>query len=262
MRTYYQFALLSFRRSFSYKAEYIFGMINSILVIFAGVAIWTAVYGDQSVVLGISKEQAVTYSILAFILRSWYSMDEFIIDNKLKSGEIAADLLKPIYFPFYLFSVIFGETAFQFITKVLPTVAVSALIFRFQPPADIINGCMFLFSLIMSYLLMFLTNYLFWLMAFWVYSTWSLITIKNAVILLLSGATIPLWFLPKPLKVWIELLPFKGIYFTPISIYLDEMTPKRMAYTFLEQAVWIVVLYFAGACLWKRAQKHLVIQGG
>jgi ABC-2 type transport system permease protein len=262
MRAYFQFAKKSFRRRAVYRLEYFLGLFNAILTIFIGAAIWEAVYNDNSMLAGIEKNQMITYAVLGMVMRTMLTMNEFIIDGKIQSGEIAVDLLKPLYFPRYIFSMILGEIGFNLWTKVLPVIVLSFFVFQLDLPASAGVAGLFAISLIFAYLLLYTMNFLFWLLAFWIHHTWSIITIKNSLLLLLSGATIPLWFLPAPLERIVSVLPFRHIYYTPLSIYLGQIQPGDIFAIFVQELLWIVVLYGAGRVLWQRAQLKLIIQGG
>lgn len=40
-------------------------------------------------------------------------------------------------------------------------------------------------------------NFIVWISSFWFYWTFSLVTIKDAAVMILSGALLPLWFMPQ-----------------------------------------------------------------
>ncbi|WP_419871392.1 ABC transporter permease [Candidatus Pristimantibacillus sp. PTI5] len=262
MRAYIEVARRSFHRKSSYKLEYYLGLFGSLLSIFISVAIWKAVYGSTASFAGITQEQAVTYAVIAMLMRIVLSMNEFLIDGKIKSGEIASDLIRPYHFLTYVFSMIIGEVGFNLWTKALPLIILSIFMFQLEVSHSWINLLFFLISAAFSYLLLYFFNLIFWLFAFWVHQTWSIVTIKNAAVLLLSGATIPYWFLPDWLAYIFEWLPFKYIYFTPVTIALGEAHQGDILRLFIEQIGWILLLAAAGLLLWRRAQNKLIIQGG
>ncbi|MBQ8040884.1 MAG: ABC-2 family transporter protein, partial [Lachnospiraceae bacterium] len=59
-----------------------------------------------------------------------------------------------------------------------------------------------------------------------------------------------------------NLLPFSSMYFTPVQIYLGQLTAKEIGTKFLIQMLWIGVLYLCGNIFWKKGKKKLVVQGG
>ncbi|MUT64910.1 ABC-2 family transporter protein [Paenibacillus sp. NEAU-GSW1] len=262
MNAYVHFAKKSFRRKAVYRLEYFLGLFNAVLMLFIGVAIWSALYHNDEMIDGVSKSQMITYAVLGMIMRTMLSMNEFLIDGKIRSGEIASDLLKPLYFPRYIFSIVLGEVGFNLWTKVLPVVVLSFLVFHLDLPSSVLDASLFVLSLILAYLTLYYLNFLFWMLSFWIHHTWSMVTIKNAILLLLSGATIPLWFLPGPIQSILGVLPFQNIYFTPLSIYLGQTSAGEAIFIFVQEIVWIFGMYLIGRILWKRAQKRLIIHGG
>jgi ABC-type uncharacterized transport system permease subunit len=56
--------------------------------------------------------------------------------------------------------------------------------------------------------------------------------------------------------------PFSSIYFTPISIYLGQLSGGEILTKCLIQAAWIVLIYTGGNILWKKGQQKLIVQGG
>ncbi|WP_054943543.1 ABC transporter permease [Paenibacillus ihuae] len=262
MRTYVEFMSRSFRSHAIYRLQYFLGLFNSILTIFIGAAIWDAVYGGRQIFEGITREEMITYSVLGMIMRAMLSMNEFVIDHKVHTGEIAADLLRPVRFLDYIFSIVLGEVLYNIWTKVLPVLILAFLIFDLVVPEQTVFIVLFVVSLVLSYFVLYSFNLIVWLSAFWVHHTWSIVTIKNALILLLSGAVIPLWFMPDWMADILAWLPFKAIYFTPLSIYLGKATLHEIWSLYIGQVLWIAVLLTIGCLIWRKAQYKLVIQGG
>ena len=73
---------------------------------------------------------------------------------------------------------------------------------------------------------------------------------------------IPLWFMPEGVKRVLEFLPFSSIYFTPVQIYLGQLTYGEIALKCGIQILWIVLIYLLGDFLWRKGQKKLIVQGG
>ena len=78
----------------------------------------------------------------------------------------------------------------------------------------------------------------------------------------LSGSMIPLWFMPEWMSGIVEYSPFSSIYFTPVQIYLGQLSYEDIAYKCGLQLVWIGIIYMIGNLLWAKGKKKLVVQGG
>lgn len=262
MRAYVEFAKKAFQINITYRTDFVAGVINAIVMIFVNISIWKAIYEDEQTVDGVQLKILITYIVLAFLMQCIYGMDEYRIENKVRSGSISLDLLKPISFSGYIFSYNIGILIFRVIMQLTPVLIVSIVLFRMLPPFNLAMLTCFFLSLIIGYLVLYNLSYIMWLSSFWFYWTFSLVTIKDAAVMIMSGALLPLWFMPQSLVNFINLTPFASIYYVPISIYLGQVPPEEIALVIVKQLVWAAVLFFIGRLLWKMALKKLVVQGG
>jgi ABC-2 type transport system permease protein len=262
IRAYLEIAKKAFQNSLAYRVEYFAGLINTLILIFVNVAIWKAIYGEDGSYDGVQLQIVLTYIILGFLMQSIFSMDEYFIATKVNNGLISSDLLKPISFRLMVFSYNFGLAVFKILMNLLPAVIISVIFFRLLPPFSPVMGICFLISLALGYLVLYCLNFIVWLSAFSFYGTFSLVTIKDAIVVIMSGALIPLWFMPQWLYDFIKLTPFDSIYYIPISIYLGQIPSNEIIYSIIKQLFWIVLLIGIGHIIWKFASKKLVVQGG
>ncbi|WP_220471220.1 ABC transporter permease [Cohnella cholangitidis] len=261
-RAYLAFAKKAFQNNVVYRSEYYAGVINAIVMIFVNIAIWKAIYEEDGALEGVQFKMMATYVVLSFLLQTLYVMDEYIVEVKVRTGSIAADLLKPVHFRLYLFSFTVGTLVFRFVMQLLPALVVSLFLFQLLPPFSLLYFFYFLASAALGYLVLYHLNFLVWVSSFWFYWTFSLVTIKDTAVMILSGALIPLWFMPESWQRTIELTPFAAIYSTPIQIYLGMVPENEILTSMMRQALWVVGLAAAGHVLWKAATRKLVLQGG
>ena len=78
----------------------------------------------------------------------------------------------------------------------------------------------------------------------------------------LTGAVIPLPFLPDKIKEILELLPFAAMQNVPLRIYSGSMTDAEMVRAVALQVFWLVVLMLFGKALCRVAVKRVTAQGG
>lgn len=262
LRTYWEFAKKAFQNNVVYRVDYFAGVINSIVMIFVNIAIWRAIYNEEDTLSGIGFRVIMTYIALSFLMQTMFVMDEYLIENKVRSGLIATDLLKPINFRLYIFSYNIGTLLFRTIMQLVPVLILSIIFFKILPPFSPLMAGYFVVSAVLAYLVLYNLNFIVWISSFWFYWTFSLITIKDALLMVLSGALLPLWFMPAGISNIIKLTPFDSIYFTPISIYLGQIPVNEIIFSLGRQAIWVIILLGIGQLLWNRATKRLVIQGG
>ncbi|QNU68939.1 ABC-2 family transporter protein [Ruminiclostridium herbifermentans] len=262
MKPYLAIAKKSFQNNLAYRADYYAGLINTLILIFVNIAIWKAIYGEDGSYDGVQLKIVLTYIVLGFLMQSFFIMDDYFIQNKITNGLISSDLLKPISFRMLVFSYNLGAAGFKILMNLIPAIFISLLFFEFLPPFSMSMFVFFILSLCLGYLVLYCLNFIVWVTAFWFYQTFSLVTIKDALIAVLSGALIPLWFMPTWLYNFIKMTPFDSIYYIPITIYLGQTPSNEILTVLLKQVLWIALLTVIGHFIWKAATKKLVVQGG
>jgi ABC-2 type transport system permease protein len=262
MRVYLEFAKKSFQNNIVYRMDYFAGVINAIVMIFVNLAIWKAIYEEEETLEGVQFKMLATYIVLSFLMQVLYMMDEYFIESKVRSGLISSDMIKPINFRLYVFSYNVGTMIFRLIMQLLPALIISIFLFKLLPPFSFIMLTYFVISGLLGYLVLYNLNFIVWVSSFWFYWTFSLVTIKDAAVMIFSGALIPLWFLPQGLVDFIKLTPFDSIFYTPIRIYLGMVPENEIVASLVKQMIWVFVLFGIGQLLWRAATKKLVVQGG
>ncbi|MDP5274590.1 ABC transporter permease [Chengkuizengella axinellae] len=262
MRVYLEFAKKSFQNSIVYRMDYFAGVINAIVMILVNIYIWKAIYEEEAAIEGVQFKIIVTYIIISFLMQMVYMMDEYFIENKVRSGLISMDMLKPIHFRWYVFSYNIGTVVFRLLLQFTPAIIVSIFLFNLLGPFSVLYFSYFLLSAVLGYLVLYNLNFIVWISSFWFYWTFSLVTIKDAAVMILSGAMIPLWFMPEWLVDFIKLTPFDAIFYIPIRVYLGMVPEQEILSALFRQVMWIFILFLIGQLLWKAATKKLVVQGG
>ncbi|MEO3944718.1 ABC-2 family transporter protein [Gorillibacterium sp. CAU 1737] len=261
-RAYLELAKKSFQNNLVYRAEYLAGVLNAVVMIFVNISIWRAIYEEEGALEGVQFKMMATYVVLSFLLQTLYVMDEYFVEVKVRSGLISSDLLKPISFRLFVFSNTIGTMIFRLLLQLSPALLLSIVLFQMLPPFSVTMTLYFAISALLGFLVLYNLNFLVWISSFWFYWTFSLVTIKDAAVLIFSGALVPVWFMPDWLADFVEATPFASIYSTPIRIYLGMIPENEIVTGLLVQVLWVVILGLAGAVLWHRASRKLCVQGG
>ena len=184
------------------------------------------------------------------------------LQDKIKSGTIANEFLKPVNFMLRLLAENVGEGVFKIIFHFLPSVLLTLLFTELCPPASILHFLIMFISVIFGYLILWLISFIVQTWSFWLFSVWGIMTIKNVIVKILAGTLLPLWFMPEGLRKIIAFTPFEAIYFTPVQIYLGEVRGEELIGKMMVQLLWVVVLWIIAQFFWKKGTKKLVVQGG
>lgn len=229
--------------------------------------LWKAIYDSSgtSVVNGMTFYDTMIYLILATAIFNLLEM--FIIwdmSRMIQSGEIIMHLLKPMKYRLYSFWSYSGAHVTQFFLTFIPTFIVVMLVTKGAIPIGW-NCLYFVVSLVLALVINFNIEMLVAPICLYTESTWGINIVKETIVLLLSGATIPLAFFPEGFRKVVEYLPFRAIYDIPLSILLKKNgtdTFEGLLPMLGIQLFWCVVLTIAGNLFWNHAVKRITVNGG
>lgn len=229
--------------------------------------LWKAIYASSGTdrVNGMTFTDTMIYLILATAIFNFLEM--FIVwdmSRKIQSGEIVLDLLKPMGFRKYMFWSTSGALVISFFLTFVPTFIVVQLITKGSIHMGL-NVVYFLISAVMALVINFNIDMLVATICLYTESTWGINIVKETIVLLLSGATIPLAFFPKGLKAAVDFMPFRAVYDVPLTILLEKDGSSELEGLLGMlgfQLVWCIMLSIAGICFWNHSVKKITVNGG
>lgn len=219
---YLAFAKKSFLGRSAYRFDHYMGIFDTILRIFIFWEIYRALYGGRNEVDGITLTMVATNFVLSMCLDAVFFVDDYYLPSRIQSGSIATELLLPVSVHGRMLANNLGNALFQLIFHFVPAVAVSVLVIGIAAPAKPLALLLFLLSALLGYGVLWTISFVAQMFSFWLINIWSIVTIKNSLIKVLSGSMIPLWFMPDRVQGVIRFTPFSSIYFMPVQIYLGQ----------------------------------------
>jgi ABC-2 type transport system permease protein len=263
LAAYSAFTAIAFQSRLAYRNQVWASAFGDLVGVFARIAIWMAAFAGASSVGGVTLPEMVTYSILAWQLLYWdFSRLLHEVGAAIRTGDVAVYLLKPLHYPGYLLSSHLGHFAFDFVTTVLPLLLIVGFTVGLVPPASLFHGAMFLVFWLVSWLMLFCLASACGIIAFWLMTAFSLEWFLMAIMSLVSGAVIPLWYMPPPLAAAIAYLPFAWVSYYPAAVYLGKLDVTQ---TWLHLGIgllWLAALGTLVLLLWSKARHRLIVQGG
>ncbi len=220
-------------------------------------------------------ESTILYLILINIINTVITNNtEMEIGKKVVDGSISLQLLRPVNF----FNLVFFEKVGQLMTKLIFTVIplIFFSIYFFNIRFEINNSIFFILSLFLSFILVFIFEFIIGLCSFWTSQIFGLSLLKSSVISIFAGLTIPINFYPTQIKNIVYNLPFKAMFTIPVSIFKNTFESYSLIQKFIinlgytsscysyvfEQIIWIFILSIIAVFIWKKCRKILLIQGG
>lgn len=266
MKVYFEIVKNTFNSNTAYRANLFFFLLGRLIALFAMVSVWSAIFYNtaktNSSAGDISLRDMITYVIIStgisIIINNNVAGD---IGSKIRSGEIAMDLIKPINLKACLLCQTLGNNAVKLMFQLIPFLLMGILAFGLECPKwDFF--VIFLISLVNGLIINFFLAYITGIIGFWYLSVGHINRLLSDISTLLSGYIVPLWFFPKSLLIISDFLPFKLMYFSPITIYLGKISYWESIAILIQQYLWIVILLVIEKVMWIRGVKKLVIQGG
>lgn len=259
---YLQFAGMGAKTNFAYRSNIVFQLLGVLVQVYLLKIVWTAVYRHHTSINHIPLQVLLSYLTQAN-LQTWILTPRItdFLRRRVRTGEIALDMAKPIDFLGQLFALQFGLTLglIPFVLVGIPLALVGG---GMQLPASVGAALLYLVSLFLAYLIVSLIGVLMGLMSMWMVEVTGIQLIYRFVNQFFAGALVPLWFFPPILHTVATLLPFQAIAFLPVSIYLGQLQPGEIVDTFATQLSWIIILYVLTRITWYKAQRHIMVQGG
>ena len=263
MRKYLALSKGAFMRGLVYRFGFIATILGNILYMVIAYFLWTSVYDGQEEINGLTFDQTFLYVALAstvFILFNTYV--DWVMSFEIREGAITNYLVKPIDHQLAMLSFGGGQTVLNVLIVTLPTALLLTFVFGVSIPVGI--GLLFFpLSLFFAFLISFCFDYAIGLSGFYTESIWGLVTVKETLILALSGALIPIQFFPEGIQNALLWLPFSSIYHTPLMMitHPDE-DPAMLLGRLGLQVLWVGFFFVVTRLFYNRAIKVLRIAGG
>ena len=227
--------------------------------------LWKAIFESSPtpVVNGMTFESTIVYLVLATAIFNFIEMyTVWEIGRNIQSGKIVLDLIRPMEYRTYLFWSYSGPILTQFFITFLPTFIAVEIVTNMAIPLGM-NLLYFLISIIFAIVINYSIDFIVGGICLYSQSIWGINIMKQVVVLLFSGATIPLAFFPEPLAKIAYCLPFRAVYDGPLSILLMENPGfTQVLPTLAMQAFWALVMSLVSIGFWKISIRQITVNGG
>lgn len=265
LKKYFTLTRAGMIESLQFRLSFVVMIIGNLLYLIIVYFLWKAIYASAGtdIVNGMTFSDTLIYLVLATALFNF--MEMYIvweIGRSIQSGRIVLDLLKPIEYRKYMFWSYSGSFMMQFILTFLPTFIVVTIVTHGAIHIGL-NLIYFIFSVIMAVSINYSIDFIVGTICLYTESIWGINIMKQVIVLLFSGATIPLAFFPESLKKVVNFLPFQSIYDAPLSILLNsDFQPKALLPTLGMQFGWCCVMMILSKLFWKSSLRHITVNGG
>ncbi len=265
LKKYFSLTRAGILEALQFRASAIVMVIGNLLYLTVVYFLWKSIYASAGtdVVNGMTFSDTLIYLVLATALFNFMEMYAvWEIGRSIQSGKIVLDLLKPMRYRSFLFWTYSGTFVMQFFATFLPTFIVVGIVTKGAIPLGI-NLLFFLISVVMSIIINYCIDFFVGTICIYTESIWGINIMKQVIVLLLSGATIPIAFFPETLKKIVYYLPFQSIYNAPLTILLDKTQSGESVFSILGiQLFWCAALLILSSLFWKVSLRKITVNGG
>lgn len=263
MKIFWSFARQTFQFIVAYRFEFFMELVLTVVRMYGIYWVWRILYTQRPGAFGVDLVQMTTYGVMGMALEMFiWSRPQWYMATQIKSGAIDTDLMKPLDFHWYMLARSIGEMFIGVGVLGLPALIIAYLFLGVQFPPDVWTGIMFVLSLVLGFLLLFHLNFILGSLAIVALDIRHISWAYFSLIRFMGGQIVPLWLFPPAIAAVAEVLPFKGTYFIPISIYIGKLTGIDAIRGLEFQLVWLVALVLVSRLSWSWAHRRLVVQGG
>ncbi|MCK2215979.1 ABC-2 family transporter protein [Actinomadura sp. ATCC 31491] len=231
----------------------VFGVLRSYILI----ALWQARPG----LAGYDVTDAVTY---CFVTQALIGPMQLFggglgLPERIRSGDIALDLVRPASLQLWTFAEDAGRAGYLFLVRGLPPMLLGAALFGITVPADPARWAAFLAGFALAFVVSFGWRYLVALSVCWLADDRGVAVLSLVLSTFFSGLMLPLRIFPGALGDLAAALPWAAMVQVPTDLYLGRApVPGALAF----QAFWAAVLLGLGALATRAIRHKVVIQGG
>jgi len=251
--------------SLQFRLSMLVMVVGNLLYLIVIYFLWKAIYAsaDSDVVNGMTFSDTLIYLVLATALFNFMEMyTVWQIGRDIQSGKIVLDLLKPMDYRRYIFWSFSGSFVTNFLFTFLPTFIVVAVVTHGAIHMGL-NLLYFVVSVVLAIMINYSIDFIVATICLYTESIWGINMMKQVIVLLLSGATVPLAFFPDTLRNVVDHLPFQAIYNAPLTLLLDgDPDMKDVCITLGTQLAWCIGMFVISKLFWKHSVKQITVNGG
>jgi ABC-2 type transport system permease protein len=234
----------------------------TLISMFVFVYFWRAVYAGASTLGGLALSQTITYILLARLLSPLVETRTiFFFGFMIRQGQIAVELTRPIDMQARIFTESLAELL-VFLVQRLPLFLIAVLFFHMRLPTDPAIWIAFFISLVLGETVLFLFDWMFACLAFYVTETWGLSVVRVAAGSFFSGALVPLVMMPAWLQRLAGAMPFAQALAVPVSFLSGITSLADAPRLWLVQIIWLLAMLVLSRLVFEIAVRKVTVQGG
>lgn len=265
LRKYFSIARAAVIETLQFRLSLLMTVVGNLLYLLLIYNLWKAIFASSTepVINGMTFEDTMIYLVFASALFNF--MEMYMVwgmGRSIQEGQIVVELLKPMKHRTYTFFNGIGESVVKFFTTFMPTAIIVYFVSKRAIPLGW-NLLFFVISVICSMLIHFYIDYIVGTICMYTESIWGINIMKEVIVSLLSGATIPLVFFPDVLQKIAMVLPFQAMCNAPLRLLLNtDISGKELVTVLGMQIAWVILLRIGSDIFFRISVKKITVNGG
>jgi ABC-2 type transport system permease protein len=259
-RLYWLMGRAGFRRWSTYWQAAFAGLVTNIVFGFMRCAVLLTMFEQAARVAGYDPAAAVTFvwvgqGLLSVILL-WGGSE---LAERVRSGDIAIDLLRPWDLQAALLAEDLGRAGFSVLIRFTAPMLAGALFYDLRLPSSPLTWLVFAVAVALAVVVSFGMRFLMNLTAFWLLDWRGVFGLYWVISGVLAGLVVPIGLFPQWARVAIWCTPFPAMVQVPADLLIERgPAPAMLAH----QLGWAIALLLLGRVALRRGERTLVVQGG
>jgi len=242
---------IGFAELVAYRAEMVIWILSATMPLIM-LALWNAVV-TEAPIAGFGPTEITRYFAATLIVRqltgAWLVWH---LNWMIRSGGLSTKLLRPMNPIIYEGVTMLSAIPLRLV--VLGPMVVGLVLWRPELLAWPGTAALSLFvvSVFLAWLMSFLVQGLFGMLAFWTDQSQGLYGVWFTLWMLLSGYLAPLDMFPEPLQAVLAWSPFRGMVAVPVELLGGFLAPRDAFFDIAVQVAWTVILWGLSVIVWRR----------
>ncbi|MEZ5215205.1 MAG: ABC-2 family transporter protein [Ilumatobacteraceae bacterium] len=247
----------------TYRAATVAGIVTNTFFGVLLTSLTLAVVRQRPVVSGYDEQDLVTQVwigqglLMVIVMWSWSD-----IADRVRSGDIAVDLYRPVDLQRWWYAHDVGRSLFQLMFRGTVPFVIGSFLFDLSLPHRWWTVPMFFASVMAANTVSFGLRFLVNLTAFWILDARGVLRLSMAVWTVFSGNLVSLALFPDRLERIARWSPFAALFQMPVDVWLERPERGGGLGILAVQVVWAMALLAVGRVVLRRATRVAVVQGG
>ncbi len=258
MRKYLAIFKAGLSNTLIYRSEMVGNLILELMFASSIVFLWLSVYDVNDTIGGYTLNQTIFYYLLVpfvgFIIHTNVS---YVIGYDIRHGKLSGYLVKP----YKIWAGAFASAVAQkinFLAMTLPLYMIALVLYIVltkDTALGLANIAVAFLITVLAFILHFTIDIALAWLAFWYDDVWAFSHFKDILFAVFGGVMFPFSFLPTNVRVIFELLPFKYMFYVPISYLQGTRSFNLLIIDIAGIFIWSVVFAIFAYILWVKGIK-------